>query len=137
MRETTTEAKQGYLARRKSRVRRKAERRSLDREKKEGHLDKKDSLDDEDDGNEGGVLLVHEEDYFDFGSDGEPSSGEDSDVELHPQGVRLSHAHEGHRGRAAIAAQIAAATRTIRSQKIAPKLQLEIVVSRKQDLWDL
>ena len=102
MRETTTEAKQGYLARRKSRVRRKAERRSLDREGKDkGSLDKKDSLDDEDDGNEDGVLLVHEEDYFDFGSDGEPSSGDDSDVELHPQGsaspTRLKVIEEGQR----------------------------------------
>jgi len=101
MRETTTEAKQGYLARRKSRVRRKAERRSLDREKKDKNLDKKDSLDDEDDGNEDGVLLVHEEDYFDFGSDGEPTSGDDSDVELHPQesvsSTRLKVIEEGQR----------------------------------------
>ena len=90
MREKTPEARERYLARHKSRMRRKAERRSVDG-KGDGLKRYPDTA--MDDGDEGPEKVVHfdagdvgQEDYFDFGSDDEPSSEDETDAELrsHP-----------------------------------------------------
>ena len=90
MREKTPEARERYLARHKSRMRRKAERRSVDG-KGDGLKRYPDTA--TDDGDEGPEKVVHfdagdvgQEDYFDFGSDDEPSSEDEEDAELrsHP-----------------------------------------------------
>ena len=103
MREKTPEARERYLARHKSRMRRKAERRSVDG-KGDGLKTYPDTA--TDDGDEGPGKEVHfdagdvgQEDYFDFGSDDEPSSEDEEDAELrsHPSSspTRLKVTDEG------------------------------------------
>ena len=103
MRENTPEARERYLARHKSRMRRKAERRSVDG-KGDGLKTYPDTA--TDDGDEGPGKEVHfdagdvgQEDYFDFGSDDEPSSEDEEDAELrsHPSSfpTRLKVTDEG------------------------------------------
>lgn len=103
MRENTPEARERYLARHKSRMRRKAERRSVDG-KGDGLKTYPDTA--TDDGDKGPGKEVHfdvgdvgQEDYFDFGSDDEPSSEDEEDAELrsHPSSspTRLKVTDEG------------------------------------------
>ena len=103
MRENTPEARERYLARHKSRMRRKVERRSVDG-KGDGLKTYPDTA--TDDGDEGPGKEVHfdagdvgQEDYFDFGSDDEPSSEDEEDAELrsHPSSspTRLKVTDEG------------------------------------------
>ena len=105
MREKTPEARERYLARHRSRMRRKAERRSVD-----GNGDGRAKsypgtvMDDGDEGpGEKSVNFdagdVGREDYFDFGSDDEPSSEDEEYAELrsHPSSspTRLKVTDEG------------------------------------------
>ena len=104
MREKTPEARERYLARHKSRMRRKAERRSVDG-KGDGLKSYPSTVTDDGDDEEPEKSVyfdegdVGREDYFDFGSDDEPSSEDEEDAELRSQpslsATRLKVTDEG------------------------------------------